>query len=442
MPSKKRPTRRRPSAPRQPRVRMRPRPVLLQRDRELEAVRHISETLFQHTDLDKLVEISLRTAIEEVDAEAGSVLLADFDTKQLIFHYSIGKKPVPRGTAMPWDQGVAGAVFQSGKPAILSDVKTSGRHYASIDQTTGFVTRDMITLPLKRWEGEPIGVLNVLNKRNGTLNNEDLTLLTILSAFTALALQQARLFEEAKKAEVVDLLGNIGHDLKNLLQPVVSGTWLLKAELDEHFGRLSHPDSSQCKATQDLCNEMIEMVKTTTDRIHERVKEIADCVKGLSAPPQFAPCMVADVVKSVLQTLNVLAAEKGITLRTECLDALPPIVADERRLYNAFYNLINNAIPEVPSGGSVTIGGRSEPGNGAVVVSVADTGRGMPPEIRDRLFTARAVSTKKSGTGLGTKIVKDVVEAHKGTITVESEVDKGTIFRLRLPRDQTRTVHS
>ncbi|MGH8760678.1 MAG: GAF domain-containing protein, partial [Burkholderiales bacterium] len=353
---------------------------MLQRDRELEAVRRISETLFQHTDLDNLVETSLRTAIEEVGAEAGSVLLADFDAKQLIFHYSIGEKPVPRGTAIPWDQGIAGAVFQFGKPAILGDVKKSARHYTSVDQTTGFVTRDMITLPLKRWEGEPIGVLNVLNKRNGTLGERDLALLTILSAFTALAIQQSRLFEEAKKAEVVDLLGDIGHDLKNLLQPVVSGTWLLKAELDEHFGGLPDPFSGTGKTTQDRCNEVIQMVKTTTERIHERVKEIADCVKGLSTPPQFAPCKVAGVMESVLQTLNVLATDKGVALRIEGLEALPPIMADEHRLYNALYNLVNNAIPEVPRGGSITVSGRADITAGVICLSVADTGNGMPPE--------------------------------------------------------------
>lgn len=442
MPSKKPSPRRRPATPRRPRGRTRPDPQLLQRDRELEAIRRISETLFQCAEVDELIETALRIALDEAGAEAGSVLLADPETKQLVFHYSIGEKPVPRGTTVPWDQGIAGTVFQSGKPAILGNVKKGGRHYAGVDQTTGFVTRDMITLPLKRWKGEPIGVFNVLNKRNGTLGEPDLALLTILSAFTALAIQQARSFEEAKKAEVVDLLGNIGHDLKNLLQPVVSGTWLLQTELDEHFGRLSDPDSSQGKTTQNLCNEVIQMVKTTTERIHERVKEIADCVKGLSAPPQFAPCTVADVVKSVLQTLHMVASEKEITLRTENLETLPSIMADERRLYNAFYNLINNAIPEVPRGGSITVSGYADATPGVICVSVADTGRGMPPEVRDRLFTARAVSTKQSGTGLGTKIVKDVVEAHKGTITVESEVGKGTTFRLRLPLDPSGTARA
>jgi signal transduction histidine kinase len=99
---------------------------------------------------------------------------------------------------------------------------------------------------------------------------------------------------------------------------------------------------------------------------------------------------------------------------------------------------VNNAIPETPRGGRITVSGRADPANGHVLVSVADTGRGMPPEVRDRLFTPRAVSTKSGGTGLGTKIVKDVVAAHKGRITVESEVGVGTTFHIRLPLDPTR----
>jgi len=71
--------------------------------------------------------------------------------------------------------------------------------------------------------------------------------------------------------------------------------------------------------------------------------------------------------------------------------------------------------------------------DGTIVVSVIDTGRGMPPDVRDRLFTKRAISTKPGGTGLGTKIVKDVVDAHGGTIWVESELGTGTKIHIRLP---------
>jgi len=407
---------------------------------QLETVYRVSQALFCYTELDEIVEVALRSALEEVNAEAGSILLADPESKQLVFRFSIGEKPVPPGTAIPWDQGIAGQVFQTGKPVSTSHVKESGIHYTAVDQLTGFTTRDMISLPLRRWKDEPIGVLNVLNKRNGVLNENDLTLLTIISAFAALAILQAQHFEDAKKAEMVNLLGDIGHDLKNLLQPVVSGTWLLKGEIEDMFTNLPASDPVKAQSSKELCDEAIGMMRRTGERIHDRVKEIADCVKGLTAPPQFKPCNVAKVVEDVLQTLRVLATEKEIALHCKDLDILPTILADERRLYNAFYNLVNNAIPEVPRGGTITISGQAAPSIGVIHVSIADTGRGMSPEVRDRLFSRRAVSTKATGTGLGTKIVKDVVEAHRGQITVESELGLGSIFRIRLPVDPTRTA--
>ena len=416
-------------------------PDLLHYKTQLEAVERISQALFQSIDLDELVETTLRIALEEVGAEAGSILLADPEKEELIFRYSIGDKPVPRGTAIPWDKGISGSVFQSGKPRITNQVNQDASHLHQIDQATGFVTHDMIAVPLRRWGGEPIGVLNVLNKRVGPLTNHDLGLLTIISAFAALAIQQAKQFEDAKKAEMVTLLGDISHDMKNLLTPVCTGLELLRGEVSELFDGMSTAELSEKKASKELCDEAGEMAQNGIRRLHDRVKDMADCVKGLSAPPDFALCAVGPVVLEVFHTLQGLARDKQITLRTDGLDSLPEFHADERRLYNALYNLINNAIPETPPGGSITVRGHLDQDTGGIALAVTDTGRGMPPEIRDRLFSANAVSTKKGGTGLGTKIVKDVVDAHKGKIWVESEPGAGTTFQLRFPLDP-RTGHS
>jgi signal transduction histidine kinase len=135
----------------------------------------------------------------------------------------------------------------------------------------------------------------------------------------------------------------------------------------------------------------------------------------------------------VYTTLRILADERGVALRAEGIDSLPEIRADESRLFNAFYNLVNNAIAEVPSGGSVTIQGRMDKPGTNIILSVIDTGKGMSPEVRDSLFTYQAISRKVGGTGLGTKIVKDVVDAHGGTIAVESEQGVGTSFHITLP---------
>jgi signal transduction histidine kinase len=406
---------------------------LLQRERELGAARRMTQALFQRMNTQDLVQEALQAALDVVGAQSGSVLLAVPERKELVFRHSIGDKPVEPGTAIPWDQGIAGAVFRSGEPMVVGEAKRDERHYTGIDAMTGQVTHDMIAVPLKRWEGEPIGVLEVLNKRQGHLGQDDLAILSIVSAIAATSIEQARLFQEAKLAEVVGLLGDISHDIKNLLMPVLCGAGLLHTELHELFEYLLEREVEKARASRELCDEVIGMLRTSTRRIQDRVREIADCVKGLSSPPQFAPCRVGAVVASVFQTLRLPAEEKGVALQSRGVDELPELLADERRLFNAFYNLVNNAIPEVPAGGSITVSGEEDHAAKGIVVSVADTGKGMPPEVRDSLFTTRAKSTKAGGTGLGTKIVKDVMDGHGGTVTVESQVGVGTKFTLRFP---------
>jgi signal transduction histidine kinase len=403
------------------------------RSRELDAARRISEALFQHLSVEELVEQGLKIALEVVNCQAGSVLLAKPETKELVFYHVIGKQAPEPGTAFPWTQGIAGTVFAKGEPVVIKDAKVDQRHLYQMDEKTGFTTHDMIALPLKRWEGYPIGVLEVINKREGQLNQDDVAILSIIASFTAIAIEQARLFQEAKLAEVARIIGDIGHDVKNLLMPVLCGASLLKDEIDETYASLPGLSAVKIKASQNTCHEIIQMLSNNAKRIQDRVKEIADCVKGLSSPPKFAPCKLAHVVASVFDILKLMADEKGISLHHEGIYDTPEIQADEGRLFNAFYNLVNNAIAEVPPGGAITIHAKLQPEDQTLHIEVKDTGRGMPAEIRDSLFTAATLSKKKGGTGLGTKIVKDVIDAHHGKITVESEIGRGTTFNITLP---------
>jgi len=408
--------------------------LLARRESELAAALRMSEVFSQEIKLQDLLEQSLHIALDVVNAENGSVLLADTENRTLVFYHSIGEKPVPPGTAVPWYEGIAGTVFRTGVPEIVPDAQVDARHFKQVDETTGAITRDMITIPLKRWEGDPIGVIQVMNKRGGTfLDRNDLAILTIISALAAVAIEHTRLVEAAKLAEVAKLMGDIAHDIKNLLMPIVCGTGILQSEINELLNHLPESERNRAKASHNLCSEVISMLEDDAHRIHDRVAEIADAVNGLSTPLEFSACEVADIVSNVFRSLGILAQEKHVRLLTENLELLPLIVADQRRLYSAFFNLINNAIPEVPTGGSVTVSGQLLPSENTIVVSVIDTGCGMPPDVRDRLFTKRVISTKPGGTGLGTKIVKDVVDAHAGKIWVESELGAGTKIHIRLP---------
>ena len=243
----------------------------------------------------------------------------------------------------------------------------------------------------------------------------------------------AQLLEAAKLAEVTRVLGNVGHDIKNMLMPVLTGTSLLEDELKEIFANVGHADAKALKNSEATCVELTQMITHNARRIQDRVREIADAVKGVTSEPHFASCNVSEIVKGVFKSLQITAKEKGVALHTKGLDKLPLIQADERRLFAALYNLTGNAIPEVPRGGSVTISGQANMNTGVFELVVSDTGKGMPPDVRERLFTENAISTKIGGTGLGTKIVKDVVDVHQGSIRVESEEGVGTSFHLSLP---------
>lgn len=112
------------------------------------------------------------------------------------------------------------------------------------------------------------------------------------------------------------------------------------------------------------------------------------------------------------------ADQKRSLLGTEGLEVLPEILADGRQLLTKFYNLINNVIPEAPEGGFVVVRGTEDPPAMGIAVCVVETGPEMPPQIRDGLLTDSARNRKPGGTGLGTKIVKDVIDAHGGQISV------------------------
>ena len=98
-----------------------------------------------------------------------------------------------------------------------------------------------------------------------------------------------------------------------------------------------------------------------------------------------------------------------------------------------YLTVTHNAIPEVPPQGSITIHGELDVATESVLIRFQDTGPGIPPEIRDSLFTTGAISRKGGGTGLGMKIIKEAVDAHGGRISVQSQLGRGTTFEIRLP---------
>jgi signal transduction histidine kinase len=431
---------------------------LAQRDRQLASIHKITAALSTITKLNEVVKEALRVSLACVDAADGSVILYNAEKDKLVFQFVIGAKADDLiGMELNPDQGLAGAVFQSGELRVSEDVSKEAEHAKDFEKTLQYQTRNMVTVPLKSPAGRALGVMQVLNKDTGRFDEGDIEVLEILAGQIAIAVESARLYEEARLAEVVRFIGNLSHDVKNMITPSQTGAETLKMIADDVYAQLDEilvptkcpgaPLDDIWMPLDDLRGmypEMLSMVLDGCDAVQQRMVEVSAAVKGIVSEPHFEAQQISNVIERVIKPLELVGEKTGVTVRFEPQGKLPDIEIDDKQLYNALYNLVNNAIQATPAGGSVTartrLSGIGEfadyPAQQVAVVEVVDTGEGMPPEVRAKAFTDSAVSTKPMGTGLGTKIVKNVMDVHQAKLQVDSEVGKGTTIRCLIPLER------
>jgi signal transduction histidine kinase len=417
------------------------------KDRRIAAILSITEVLCGKTEYTEVVAAALEASLETVDADSGSILLHSPADNTLVFEYVVG--PIADrllGRAMPVTEGIAGKVFRTGEPSLLDDVAHAPEHYEHIARETGYPSLTMITVPLRTSGGRTLGALQAINKRHGGFGQEDLELL-IIATQAATIIENARLHEAARLGAVARLLAKVGHDVKNMIAPVVASTRALEKVLEKHFEVLDAALAKGAVVDSELaerwtrdrarCGEATALLVQAALRVGERTQQMADCIRGQMTPPTMAPTRVSRIAQEVAGVLVPVAEENGVQLVLQTDDD-PEVMADGSQIFNAVYNLVLNAIPATPTGGSVAIRVEAVPDGcfpegRCVRVEVADNGVGIPPQILRRLFSAEDVSTKSGGTGLGTRIVKEVADIHGGTVCATSEVGKGSCFTLTLP---------
>jgi signal transduction histidine kinase len=137
------------------------------------------------------------------------------------------------------------------------------------------------------------------------------------------------------------------------------------------------------------------------------------------------------ILKEVIGVFQVESEQRNIPIRFQWPNDIPMASVDAGMIHQAFANLFKNAMEAVDHDGEIVVEGKSEAGR--VVLTVADSGPGMPPEIRDQIFEPFFTTKGKTGTGLGMAIVKTIVEAHRGVIECQSRPGGGTVFTILLP---------
>lgn len=209
--------------------------------RQVELLLEVSRRMAAFDTLDEILSALVEVTTEELGAERGTLFLNDPETNELFSRVAQGD--IQREIRFLNHTGIAGHVFTTGEPLLITDAYADPRFNRSIDEQTGFVTRNILCVPIKTFKGEIIGVSQTLNKRRGKFTRNDLQLLEALTTQGTLALQSARFLERMKKVrrqemEFIDVVSEVTADIKlgSLLQKVMGeATRLLNAERSTLF---------------------------------------------------------------------------------------------------------------------------------------------------------------------------------------------------------------
>jgi Nif-specific regulatory protein len=170
---------------------------------QLKVLWDISRSLHQYINIDGLILHIIKLTRKLIDVEGVAVMVHDPSTDELVFTWAADEKAGVAGklkeVRFPAQQGIAGSVFQSGRAELVADVAGDSRHYRDVDSTTGLSTQSMISVPLQK-KDKNVGVLQVINKRNGRFVEADLQFLVTLAPIIAIALDNARMYTELDKA--------------------------------------------------------------------------------------------------------------------------------------------------------------------------------------------------------------------------------------------------
>jgi signal transduction histidine kinase len=283
--------------------------------------------------------------------------------------------------------------------------------------------RSKLVLPLLA-RGRMLGVLTFAAAESGRrYAAHDLSLAEEIARRAAASIDNTLLYEEAQRATRAreNLLAIVSHDLKNPLGVILIN---LAGMLD-----ISERDERRKSRKQ------LMRMQRSAQRMHRLIDDLLDTagIEGGRLSIDKSRLEVGPLVSEALDALSPVAASKSLHLKTELPAELPAVSADAARLQQVFANLLGNAIKFTEDGGTITV--RAEPSGDRVTFCVTDTGPGIAPADVPRLFDRlwQAGPTARLGTGLGLFIVKGIVQAHGGSVWVETKVGQGSKFFFTLP---------
>ena len=281
-------------------------------------------------------------------------------------------------------------------------------------------------------KGQLIGMLNLGYKFNRDIySQEDIELLSTLANQTAIAIENARLYEDLKKSKSyirrADRLASLGtltaglaHEIRNPLVAIKTLTQLLPERLEDDEFR----------------DQFLKIAAGEVDRISSLVEELLDFARPSDPKLEFED--INTILDGMILLVSTETKKKQVNILRNYASDLPPVQIDREQIKQVLLNILLNAVQATSASGKITVKTRSfiKPGGEPYIqIECTDTGCGIPPEHIEEIFNP-FFTTKSTGSGLGLSISHQIVQDHRGYIDVESRVEKGSSFFINLPVNQ------
>ena len=366
----------------------------------------------------------LRTIVEGIrdaaDAKGCSLMLLTPDRQQLIHSVACGLSDwyVRKGPVRV-DEAIAQAL--DGKPVAVLDATTDPRiQYKAQAKKEGVVS--MLSLPLTR-RGQVIGIVRIYTAETRRFSAQETDFFSVLANLGAVALERAELLEEEKR-QFLRFISIAAHDLK---APLAAIQTFLGVILDGFAGDLNEKQKHMMERASQRINELLNLISNLLDIPRIEIGQLAQEMTEVS---------LAQLIDKFVEETSSLVEQKGLKLLVHMPPNLSCVYGAPTRLRQVIANLVNNAV-NYTSEGEVVV--RVIETDNEILVEVADTGCGIPPDDRPKLFEDffRGTNVWPKGTGLGLSISRRIIQAHGGKIWAESpcaETGKGSKFCFTLPK--------
>jgi signal transduction histidine kinase len=401
---------------------------------ELESLREVGDAVSSILDLDEVLQTVVTHAVRITGTDGGSIMeyVEEEDAFSVRAAYGTSASLVDalRRMRIERDSTLVGRAALERRPLVVGDLDTVPLDpHLRLLHEHGW--RSVLAVPVLRRD-RIVGVLVIRRKVPGDFGPETLRLLETFAAQSALAILNARLFRDLdlSRAELEvasrhksEFLASMSHELRTPLNAVIGFSEVL---LDQLFGEVNE---RQAEYLRDIWNSGRHLL--------ELLNEILDLSKVEAGKMQLEPQRfdVAPVLEYSLGLLRQRAANHGISLELVLPSEVGAIHADELRFKQVVVNLLTNAVKFTPDGGRVTVAARRL--GEELQVTVTDTGIGVPPEDRERIFESFQQggrgAPKEEGTGLGLTLSRRLVELFGGRMWLESEVGVGSSFGFAVP---------